>query len=194
MSTDFQISNQLCSQQSEQDVCEVLTQICEVCNFLLLLKEDFNITQTFYLSRETETFHGDISNLSSLVQPIPGDLGVEPNPIQNSRIGVRSVEKKDIYSNNPSLVFVQPNEKQTNNFTDLKTCDEKPGVGFIILQIETVRKILMSLFNNKMASDLFLQINLNTGAQPEVLGRSTGVFQKVVDLLYPEQIRFVCTT
>ena len=25
-----------------------------------------------------------------------------------------------------------------------------------------------------MASDLFLQINLNTGAQPEVLGRSTG--------------------
>ena len=78
--------------------------------------------------RETETFHGDISklslgNLSSLVQPIPGDLGVElvePNPIQNSRIGVRSVEKKDIYSKNPSLVFVQPNEKQTNNFTDLK--------------------------------------------------------------------------
>ena len=75
--------------------------------------------------RETETFHGDISklslgNLSSLVQSIPGDLGVEPNPIQNSRIGVRSVEKKDIYSKNPSLVFVQPNEKQTNNFTDLK--------------------------------------------------------------------------
>jgi len=73
-----------------------------------------------FVFRETETFHGDISNLSSLVQPIPGDLGVEPNPIQNSRIGVRSVEKKDIYSNNPSLVFVQPNEKQTNNFTDLK--------------------------------------------------------------------------
>ena len=34
-----------------QEVCEVLTQICEVCIFLLLLKENFNITQTFYLSR-----------------------------------------------------------------------------------------------------------------------------------------------
>ena len=54
--------------------------------------------------------------------PMPG---AQPNPIKSSKIGIRSeeekVEKDDIYSTNPSLLFVQPNEKkETNRFTDLK--------------------------------------------------------------------------